>query len=192
MGAARASGDQRLCSTFLSTGTVREITGLGTKPYGIGVIPYPARDGVPDGDDAGGQRIPGSVCQWIDTTDPVGGLTNTAQLLVGYGASQAGWNELVSYFKAGAPGGYPIGFTDKPKYSVLHLRPGIKAFLTTVNLGKYYGYTAGEYPGIKTHLYAVTVLTKLHNILQVWFVNTSAAKTEAWATHIVDTDQSFF
>ena len=189
--AAARPGPQRLCTSFLSTSAVGAITGLATKPYGV--TKYLKRFGVAVSGSSSRERIPGSICGWIDNTAPAAGLENTASLLVGYGESQAGWTKVVSYFKAGAPeSGYPIGIADTPTYSPLDLGYGSKSFLTTVDLGKYYGFAAGQFPGISPYLYAVTVLTKHHNILQVWFINALASNTEAWAGNTVKRDRAFF
>ncbi len=184
---AHASSAHQLCSRFLSTAEVARISGLGTMVYGK--VVYPKRDGVPDGNGHQG-NIPGSVCQWIDNPSPSEGLNNTAQLLVGYGASRADWNKLVRYFKAGPSAGYPIGITAPTTYRALTVGYGSKAFLLTVNLTPYYGGMPPEFKG--GYLYMVCVLTARHDIMQAWFANVDAATTESWVQGVVKTDRKFF
>lgn len=172
--AAQGAGAQPVCTTFLSTATVAQIAGVGTKPYGVVTYRKKFR-GIPIGP---GNRfpVPGSVCQWIDDPEPqTPTLHSTANLTVGYGESAAGWKRLVAHFRDGAEDG---------PYSPLHLGQGSTAFVNTEDLAAAYGYTPGT-PGLPTYLYKVTVLTRRHNILQVWFRNASLAATQSWVIGIL-------
>ena len=126
--ASRAAGPS--CSTFMSTGTVEGLSGVSSKVFGV--AKYPSANGVPDGVR---NHVPGSICQWVRSTESNGGLNNTGQILVGYGLTAKDWKQLVSYYKRGAGGGYPIGEPNNPTYSPLQLGHGSKAFLITAPLG---------------------------------------------------------
>jgi hypothetical protein len=173
------------CSTFMSTGTVEGLSGVSSKV--LGVVKYPTADGIPDGFH---NHVPGSICQWVRSTESNEGLNNTGQLLVGYGLTAKDWNQLVSYYKRGAEGGYPIGEPNNPTYSPLQLGHGSKAFLITAPLD----FTgAAESPGFPSFLYAVTVMTRRHNLAQAWFYPGTAAKTQDWVVeNILVKDAHFF
>jgi hypothetical protein len=176
------------CSTFMSTGTVEGMTGVSSKVYGV--VKYPTANGVPDGPR---NHVPGSICQWVRSTESNEGLNNTGQILVGYGLTAKDWNQLVSFYKRGAEDGYPIGEPNNPTYSPLQLGHGSKAFLITAPLGSAPGYGAAESPGFPSFLYAVTVMTRRHNLAQAWFYPGTAAKTQAWVIeNILIKDAHFF
>jgi hypothetical protein len=175
------------CSTFMSTGTVEGLTGVKSEVYGV--VKYPAANGIPTGVH---NHVPGSICQWVRTPETNGGLNNTGQLLVGYGLTAKDWKQLIPYYKRGTPGGFPIG-TANSTYSPLQLGHGSKAFLTTADLGSYYGYTEGGSLEFPAYLYGVTVMTKRNNLAQVWFYPGTREKTEEWLVkEILVKDAHFF
>jgi hypothetical protein len=180
---APKSAPHKSCSAFLSIPTIEEITGLGAKVYEHPVS-YPASFGVPDGPDDR-NKLPGSVCDWEKVPPTEEALDGGADLRVGYGETAKGWKRLVSYFKRGAPEtGWPIGFSGTPGYKALSLGHGSKAFLITTDLASYYGYPEGE-AGFPTYLYTITVLTRKHDLLQVYFGGASVERTEEWVVEDV-------
>jgi hypothetical protein len=182
------------CSAFLSTSTVSGIIGGSSSPI---VVAQPF--GVSIGDSDGGRRLPGSSCVWgfntrapaftsCQCSDDPGGA---AVLAVGYGETASGWSQLVSYFQAGAPDGFPAGTNPAATYTPLTPPGGLKAFLVTVNWAEYYEYTLSEwatqFPGYSPYENYVTVLTPRHDVIQLSFGNTAAAVVEDTAIQIAQT-----
>jgi hypothetical protein len=184
--AAPKSSAHQSCSKFLSISAIEGIIGAEAKVYEHPVS-YPASFGVPDGPDHR-HKIPGSVCDWEKVPENAEGYNGAAYLLVGYGETAKGWKKLVSYFKAGAPEtGWPIGVSSTPEYRPLQLGHGSKAFLLTTDLAAYY-----HSPDVPT-LYTITVLTRRHNLLQVYFFGASIEQTEEWVVkQILEGDAKFF
>ena len=192
----KTASKQELCSAFLPTSTVNGIIGSSSSRI---VVAHPlAHGGIPIGDSDGGRRLPGSSCFWSSTTSvpaftscQCGDGAGSADLTVGYGETASGWSRLVSYFQAGAPGGFPAGFTPAATYTPLTPPDGLKAFLVTVNWAQYYGYTpsdwATQFPGYSAYESYVTVLTPRHDVIQLSFGNTAAAVVEDTAIQIEQT-----
>ena len=192
----KTASKHELCSAFLSTSTANGIIGGSGSPS---VVAHPLlHGGVPIGDSDGGRRLPGSTCFWSSTTGvpaftscQCGDDAGEAVLSVGYGETASGWSRLVSYFQAGAPGGFPAGFTPAATYTPLTPPDGLKAFLVTVNWAQYYGYTpsdwATQFPGYSAYESYVTVLTPRHDVIQLSFGNTAAAVVEDTAIEIEQT-----
>jgi hypothetical protein len=175
-GSAGAAKSYPLCSRWLGTGAIANVSGLqtsltGTPASSLHYSWWEFRKTGPTLASLG--AIPGSACDYIDT-DPGSYLpTNTGLVVVGYGETASDWAHLTNFYK---PGGLFNGQLTVGRSTPLVLGDGSKAFYNVTDLSAN-GYAAE--PSGTTELYWITALSRNHNVIQIYVMNATLLTTEA-------------
>jgi hypothetical protein len=186
---AKAHHNNPPCDAYFSTSEVSTLEDVAMQPYlngqGKPVESWPAGTDNSIWSTGTGSKIAGSECPWINATG--GGLGDGDSLqawaAVGYGESQKSWKAMW------ANGGPPFTSQEGTLQSTTKVSvsiPGAQAaYLQTFDL---WAYTGQSYFVPPKYLYALTVMTKHHNILlfapeTVPLGDVESAMTEALKAH---------
>jgi hypothetical protein len=191
--AAQTSRSQRLCSSVVSLGAIRNASGLaGMTRLGKAKRWTTSHDHFWPVGRKGRGNLPGSECVFGDLTP---GTSYTQQafgtpdvddayVTVGYGESPANWRALSKLLAAHGgrepdsnyiPSSFIQGHAPETR---LKLGYGSKSFLNTGNLVAAKDADPIDDPQFPSSFYIVTVLSRSHNVLQIAMYGATLAATE--------------
>jgi hypothetical protein len=173
------------CTSYISTADITGLeSGAAMEPYltgqGKAAETWPAGTDNSLWSSGTSSTIAGSECAWINDGGPGLGDDDSLQAwaAVGYGESEKNWNEMWAH------GGPPFTEQEGTVQSTtkVTLEQGTQGYVQTIDI---WAQTGEAYFTPPKYLYAVTVLTKHHNLLLVAPETAALASVEAEVTHVL-------